>query len=115
MQGASPTLQKDTAGPAAEREKRLPYAYDDQLIDAVAVRRKRLLAGFLFGMKRTRRIWRDRLSTFAVSLIMAVVICAVCVGVSFVTSILRAEALKQQQQQQRYGTLSTTPTPTKTS
>lgn len=112
MQGASPTLQKDTAGPATEREKRLPYAYDDQLIDAVAVRRKRLLAGFLFGMKRTRRIWRDRLSTFAVSLIMAVVICAVCVGVSFVTSILRAEALKQQQ---RYGTLSTTPTPTKTS
>ncbi len=95
----------------------MPYAYDDQLIDAVAVRRKRLLAGFLFGMKRTRRIWHDRLSTFAISMIMAVVICAVCVGVSFVSSILRAEALKQQQQQQRYGTVSTTPapTPTKTS
>jgi len=43
---------------------RLPYAYDDQLIDAVAVRRKRLLAGFMFGIRRTRIVWLDRLSTF---------------------------------------------------
>ena len=113
----SPIPRADRTRPVTRKKTRLPYAYDDQLIDAVAVRRKRLLAGFLFGMKRTRRIWHDRLSTFAISMIMAVVICAVCVGVSFVSSILRAEALKQQQQQQRYGPVSTTPapTPTKTS
>jgi len=88
----------------------VPYAYDDQLIDAVAVRRKRLLAGFLFGVRRTRTIWQDRLSTFVGSLILAVIICAVCVAIAFVMSIFRAEALKQQQQQ-RYATVSTTETP----
>lgn len=88
----------------------MPYAYDDQLIDAVAVRRKRLLAGFLFGVRRTRTIWQDRLSTFVGSLILAVIICAVCVAIAFVMSIFRAEALKQQQQQ-RYATVSTTETP----
>ena len=88
----------------------MPYAYDDQLIDAVSVRRKRLLAGFLFGVRRTRTIWQDRLSTFVGSLILAVIICAVCVAIAFVMSIFRAEALKQQQQQ-RYATVSTTETP----
>ena len=88
----------------------MPYAYDDQLIDAVAVRRKRLLAGFLFGVRRSRTIWQDRLSTFVGSLILAVIICAVCVAIAFVMSIFRAEALKQQQQQ-RYATVSTTETP----
>ena len=88
----------------------MPYAYDDQLIGAVAVRRKRLLAGFLFGVRRTRTIWQDRLSTFVGSLILAVIICAVCVAIAFVMSIFRAEALKQQQQQ-RYATVSTTETP----
>ena len=89
---------------------RLPYAYDDQLIDAVAVRRKRLLAGFMFGIRRTRIVWLDRLSTFIGSLVLTVVICAVCVAIAFVMSIFRAEALKQQQQQQRYATTSATET-----
>ena len=89
----------------------MPYAYDDQLIDAVAVRRKRLLAGFLFGVKRTRTIWQDRVSTFMGSLILAVVICAVCVAIAFVMAIFRTEALKQQQQQQRYATVGSTETP----
>jgi hypothetical protein len=90
---------------------RLPYAYDDQLIDAVAVRRKRLLAGFMFGIRRTRIVWLDRLSTFIGSLVLTVVICAVCVAIALVMSIFRAEALKQQQQQQRYATTSATETP----
>ena len=90
----------------------MPYAYDDQLIDAVAVRRKRLLAGFLFGVKRTRTIWQDRVSTFMGSLILAVVICAVCGAIAFVMAIFRTEALKQQQQQQqRYATVRATETP----
>ena len=89
----------------------MPYAYDDQLIDAVAVRHKRLLAGFLFGVKRTRTIWQDRVSTFMGSLILAVVICAVCVAIAFVMAIFRTEALKQQQQQQRYATVRATETP----
>lgn len=97
--------------PVERREVRVPYAYDDQLIDAVAVRRKRLLAGFLFGVRRTRIVWRDRLSTFMGSLVLAIVICAVCVAIAFVMSIFRAEALKQQQQQQRYATVGTTETP----
>ena len=90
----------------------MPYAYDDQLFDAVAVRRQRLLAGFLFGVKRTRTIWQDRVSTFMGSLILAVVICAVCVAIAFVMAIFRTEALKQQQQQQqRYATVRATETP----
>ncbi len=75
----------------------MPYAYDDQLIDAVAVRRKRLVGAFLFGANRTRMMWPDRVVTFMWSLILAVVICAVCVALAFVQSLFRAEAQREQQ------------------
>ncbi|PIE99694.1 MAG: hypothetical protein CR979_02545 [Propionibacterium sp.] len=88
----------------------MPYAYDDQLIDAVAVRRKRILASFLFGQQRTRTAWHERLSTFIGSLIFAVVICAICVAIAFVMSLFRTEALKRQQQEQRYAPITVTAT-----
>lgn len=86
----------------------MPYAYDDQLIDAVAVRRKRLLSGFLFGQQRIRASWHERVSTFVGSIILAIVICAICVAIAFVMSIFRTEALKQQQ---RYAPMTATATP----
>ena len=102
--GDSPTTDDD-------KEASVPYVYDDQLIDAVAVRRKRLLAGFLFGKQRIRFTWQDRVSTFIGSLVLAVVICTVCVAIAFVMYLFQAEALTQQQQPQRYAPVSTSATP----
>ena len=86
--GDSPTTDDD-------KEASVPYVYDDQL----------------FGKQRIRFTWQDRVSTFIGSLVLAVVICTVCVAIAFVMYLFQAEALKQQQQQQRYAPVSTSATP----
>ncbi len=66
----------------------MAYEYDDQLIDATAVRRERLTAALLYGRNRLRRQWSDRLRTALISAFLTVLICAGCVAVSFVTTLL---------------------------
>lgn len=73
----------------------MPYTYDDQLIDAVAVRRRRLSLALLFGRQRLRRTWSDRVSTFMISAILAVLACAACVAISFVTHLLSSDPALQ--------------------
>ncbi len=64
------------------------YGYDEQLIEAVAVRRRRIESAFMFGDQRLRRAWSDRTRTFVLAAFLAVLAAAGCVAVSFVTQLL---------------------------
>ncbi len=66
----------------------MSYGYDEQLIDAVAVRRRRIEAALMFGDQRLRRAWSDRTRTFVLAAFFAVLAAAGCVAVSFVTNLL---------------------------
>jgi hypothetical protein len=61
---------------------------DVQLLEAVAVRRGRLRESLLWGRERRRRSAGDTLKLFVVSLVLAAVGCAGCVGWSFLESVL---------------------------
>lgn len=78
--------------------------FDSQLIESVEVRRQRLSASFLFGLNPTERRWKDRTNLFVYGLILAALVCAFCVGISFVVNIISTwlaerEARNQPQQQ----------------
>lgn len=66
----------------------MSYGYDDQLIDAVSVRRRRLESALLFADQRLRRTWSDRVRTFVLAAFFAVLAAAGCVAVSYVTHLL---------------------------
>ncbi|MFC4370489.1 hypothetical protein [Citricoccus nitrophenolicus] len=80
--------------------------FDSQLIESVEVRRNRLSASFLFGLNPTERRWKDRTKSFVYGLIIAALICAFCVAISFVINILtnyindRNEREEQREQQE---------------
>ncbi|WP_258016548.1 hypothetical protein [Streptomyces sp. AJS327] len=59
--------------------------YDSQLLESVAVRRRRLRDGVLFGRARTRRSLDEGLGRFLGGTALAAVVCAGCVGWSFVS------------------------------
>lgn len=65
----------------------MSYSYDDQLIDAVSVRRRRLAGALMFGEHRLRREWQDRVRTFVSSALLTAVIAAGCVATSFVQQL----------------------------
>lgn len=83
------------------------YTYDDQLLDAVKVRRKRLAQALLHRSERLRRTWTDGLGTMLGSIFFAVLACAVCVGVSFVMNLIANDTTFKRQPMQ--GTSITTP------
>lgn len=56
---------------------------DKQLLESVATRRARLHAAFLHGGLGARRTTSDNVRRFVVSLVLASVACAGCVGYSF--------------------------------
>ncbi|MGB3827784.1 MAG: hypothetical protein WA962_03330 [Ornithinimicrobium sp.] len=66
----------------------MAYTYDEQLIDAVAVRRRRLTGALLHGPERLRHQFSDRVGTFALGAGLGVLIAAGCVAVSFVRDLL---------------------------
>jgi len=68
--------------------------YDAQLLEAVAVRRRRLRDALLLGAGRTRRSIRDNLGAIAVGCVIAALVCAGCVGWSFVQDVLAAQAAR---------------------
>jgi uncharacterized protein HemX len=57
--------------------------YDAQLLESVAVRRQRLGDALLHGSLRTRRRTGDTLRRAVAGAIVAAVLCAGCVGWSF--------------------------------
>ncbi len=70
--------------------------YDAQLLESVAVRRNRLRESLLWGRERRARATMDNLKRLAVSVVLAAVACAGCVGWSFLQDLL---AEREQQQQ----------------
>lgn len=79
--------------------------YDSQLLESVAVRRRRMRDALLFGAQRARRTADERLGKVFAGIAIAAVLCAGCVGWSFVQNMLekqKAEQQKQQRQEQEY-------------
>ena len=68
--------------------------YDAQLLEAVAVRRRRLRNALLLGRAMVRRSIPDNLIGVAVGCVLAAVVCAGCVGWSFVREALAAQAAR---------------------
>ncbi|MFD9223139.1 MULTISPECIES: hypothetical protein [unclassified Streptomyces] len=59
--------------------------YDSQLLESVSVRRRRLRDALLFGGQRQRRTLDERLGKAFAGIVIAAVLCAGCVGWSFVS------------------------------
>lgn len=76
--------------------------YDSQLLESVAVRRKRLREAVLFGPQRTRRRLDENLGKIIAGLVVSAVACAGSVGWSFLQYQLgnQEEASQQEQQAQ---------------
>lgn len=81
--------------------------FDSQLIESVEVRRQRLTASLLFGENPTERRWKDRSRLLAWSVVLAAIICALLVAISFVIQVLtnwiaeRDERERQQEEQRQ--------------
>lgn len=70
--------------------------YDAQLLESVAVRRNRMRESLLWGRERRARATVDNVRRLGLSVVLAAVACAGCVGWSFLQDVL---AERQQGQQ----------------
>ncbi|MFF8639749.1 hypothetical protein [Streptomyces sp. NPDC015345] len=61
------------------------HDYDSQLLESVSVRRRRLRDALLFGTQRQRRTVDERLGKAFAGVVIAAVVCAGCVGWSFIS------------------------------
>ncbi|MGW2616188.1 hypothetical protein [Streptomyces sp. NPDC001500] len=59
--------------------------YDSQLLESVSVRRRRLRDALVFGAQRQRRAVDERVGKLVAGTVVAAVLCAGCVGWSFVS------------------------------
>ncbi|MEV2189824.1 hypothetical protein AB0I02_02315 [Streptomyces phaeochromogenes] len=59
--------------------------YDSQLLESVSARRRRLRDAVLFGAQRQRRSLDERLGRVFAGVVIAAVLCAGCVGWSFIS------------------------------
>ncbi|MEW2550061.1 hypothetical protein AB0910_30570 [Streptomyces sp. NPDC047002] len=59
--------------------------YDSQLLESVSVRRRRMRDALLFGAQRARRTADERVGKVVAGLVIAAVLCAGCVGWSFIS------------------------------
>ncbi|MDX6331350.1 MAG: hypothetical protein QOI83_3733 [Streptomycetaceae bacterium] len=59
--------------------------FDSQLLESVAVRRRRLRDALLYGSMRARRTTDENLGKVFAGIALAAVLCAGCVGWSFVS------------------------------
>ncbi|WP_443056526.1 hypothetical protein [Streptomyces sp. NBC_00667] len=75
--------------------------YDSQLLESVAVRRRRMRDALLFGAQRARRTADERLGKMFAGIAIAAVLCAGCVGWSFIQATLAKQKAEQQKQQQQ--------------
>ncbi|MUL43272.1 DUF4237 domain-containing protein [Streptomonospora sp. PA3] len=74
--------------------------YDSQLLESVAVRRKRLREAVLFGPQRTRRLLDENIGKIITGLVISAVACAGSVGWSFLQSQLSSQEEAAQAQEQ---------------
>ncbi|WP_432139911.1 MULTISPECIES: hypothetical protein [unclassified Streptomyces] len=75
--------------------------YDSQLLESVAVRRRRMRDALLFGAQRGRRTLDERLGKMFAGIAIAAVLCAGCVGWSFLQATLAKQKAEKEKQQQR--------------
>ncbi|WP_234042307.1 hypothetical protein [Streptomyces marianii] len=66
--------------------------YDSQLLESVSVRRRRLRDALVFGAQRQRRSLDERLGKVFAGVVIAAVLCAGCVGWSFVSRAASSRA-----------------------
>ncbi|WP_437114135.1 hypothetical protein [Streptomyces syringium] len=76
--------------------------YDSQLLESVSVRRRRMRDALIFGAQRARRTADEKLGKIFAGIAVAAVLCAGCVGWSFIQHTLAKQKEQQKQQQQRY-------------
>ncbi|MDT0453910.1 hypothetical protein [Streptomyces hesseae] len=76
--------------------------YDSQLLESVSVRRRRMRDALLFGAQRARRTADEKLGKVFAGIAVAAVLCAGCVGWSFIQHTLAKQKEQQKQQEQRY-------------
>ncbi|WP_017591977.1 TNT domain-containing protein [Nocardiopsis potens] len=69
----------------------MPRDYDSQLLESVAVRRKRLREAAVFGPQRSRRRLEEHLTKIIAGVVIAAVGCAGTVGWSFLQSRLKTQ------------------------
>jgi hypothetical protein len=76
--------------------------YGTQVIESVAVRRRRLREAWLFGVERTKNTLNEQTGKVFASVLIGALACAGCAGVSYFKS-----SMAEEEQQNR-----PTPTPT---
>ena len=69
------------------------------LLETVKTHRARLVSAFLSGELPERRVINDNVRRLLGGIVLAAVVCAGCVGFSFVAGQLGKQALQQRQQQ----------------
>jgi hypothetical protein len=79
---------------------------DSLLLESVSTHRARLASAFVFGGLRDRRVVNDNVKRLTGSVVLAAVVCAVCIAVSFIGSIIA-----QQEQARREEERSASATP----
>lgn len=89
--------------------------YDSQLLESVSVRRRRMRDALLFGAQRARRTADERLGKIFAGIAIAAVLCAGCVGWSFIQHTIAKQKEQQKRQEQRYAPVTPSPTPAPTS
>ncbi|MCX4550038.1 MULTISPECIES: hypothetical protein [unclassified Streptomyces] len=70
----------------------MSHDYDSQLLESVSVRRRRMRDALLFGTQRGRRTVDERLGKAFAGLVIVAVLCAGCVGWSFVSHRLMGKS-----------------------
>lgn len=72
---------------------------DSLLLESVSTHRARLASAFVFGGLRDRRVVNDNMKRVMGSIVLAAVVCAVCIAVSFIGSIIaQQEAAREAEQ-----------------
>jgi hypothetical protein len=71
---------------------------DEQLLQSVGIRRRRLIESTLWGRSRSQLAMTDNITRFMVGVVVAAIICAGCVGWSFLQNALEQQRLQQQRQ-----------------
>ncbi|MEV5442166.1 hypothetical protein AB0N23_06410 [Streptomyces sp. NPDC052644] len=79
----------------------MAWDYDSQLLESVAVRRRRLRDALLFGAERARRTADERLGKVFAGIAITAVLCAGCVGWSFLQHTLAQQKAEEQEQRHR--------------
>lgn len=76
--------------------------YDSQLLESVAVRRRRMRDALLFGPQRARRTADERLGKVFAGIAIVAVLCAGCVGWSFIKHTMEKQKAEQKKQEQQW-------------